>query len=243
MSFWFVLIAPFVGSFLGLVAVRLPGGQPVVAGRSKCPSCHVTLRILDLIPVVGWLVLRGRCHACAARISRLYPAIELAALAVAAWAATQTSGVVLAASCFLGWALLVLAAIDLEHFLLPDILTLPLIPAGLAVTFVVNQGATTNHLIGAVVGFAVLIAVNAAYRQVRGHDGLGLGDAKLFAGAGAWVGWTGLPSVMLLGAASALLVALIGAIRGKGLAADQKIGFGAYLGLGLWIVWMHGPLI
>jgi leader peptidase (prepilin peptidase)/N-methyltransferase len=107
-----IIAAPVVGSFLGVVIERLPAGRPFVWGRSVCDACGHELGALDLIPFASWLLTRGRCSYCRAKLSVFYPLIELAALLVAAWAATAASGLWFLASCVPGWALLVVAAID-----------------------------------------------------------------------------------------------------------------------------------
>ena len=133
-----LLLAPLVGSFLGVVVERLPEGRPIALARSTCPACGAVLRARDLVPLVSWTWRRGWCRCGRFRLGAFYPGIELAALAVAASAAHVLSGWLLWASLALGWTLLTLAAIDLRHYLLPDRLTLPLIPAGLATAYLID---------------------------------------------------------------------------------------------------------
>jgi leader peptidase (prepilin peptidase)/N-methyltransferase len=223
--------------------MRLPVGRPVVLGRSTCAICGAALSARDLIPLVSWLARHGRCRCGRVRLSLFYPAIELAALAVAASAVAVLSGWLLWASLLLGWTLLTLAAIDLRHYMLPDILTLPLIPAGLAVIWAVDPTRFADHAIGVVAGLGGFWLIGWLYRRLRGRDGLGLGDAKLLAGAGAWLGWQALPSVIVVAAGSALLVALAGTLAGSGLGATTRIAFGPYLALALWLIWLLGPLM
>ena len=238
-----LLVSPFVGSFLGVLVLRLPRGEGVVAGRSRCPHCGTTLGPADLVPLLSYLVRRGTCRHCGARLSRLYPAIELAALGTAAWALWVLPGGGLAwAGAALGWTLLALALIDLRHFLLPDVLTLPLIPAGLALAWWVDPAKLPAHAIGAAAGFGAFAALAWGYRRLRGREGLGLGDAKLFAAAGAWVSWTGLGSVLLWAALPALAVTLVLGLRRGGLSGRTPLPFGAYLAAGLWLTWLYGPL-
>lgn len=238
-----VLAAPFVGSFLCLVIVRLPAGGNVVYGRSACLACGHTLGLIDLVPLVSWLTSRGRCRHCGARVSVLYPGVELAALAVSIWAATVVDGWLLWASSILGWSLLALAVIDWRHKLLPDGLTLPLIVLGLGTAYWANPGNIVGHLTGALAGFAAFAAIAWAYRRLRGREGLGLGDAKLLAAAGAWTSWTGLPSVVLIGAVAALGLALAGTARGRAPRATTELPFGPHLALGTWLVWLYGPIM
>jgi leader peptidase (prepilin peptidase)/N-methyltransferase len=237
-----VLTAPFIGSFLGVVAERLPTGRGVVLGRSACPHCGHRLRARDLVPVLSWVASGGRCRYCAAPLGLLHPAIEIAALVIALWAASELSGWLIWAGCALGWTLLALAVIDQRHLILPDRLTLPLIPAGLGVAYAVEPSLVLNHAIGAGAGFLALAVVGWAYRRLRGREGLGLGDAKLLAAAGAWVSWPGLPSVVLLAAAAALLAAAAGSLAGRSVRLTDPVPFGSYLCLGTWLVWLYGPL-
>jgi len=234
-----LLAAPAAGALLAGFARRLA----VEAGSwTDCPRCAKRLPAFALLPVIGWPLARGRCGHCAAALGATTPVIEFGALVVAAWAAAVLDGWLVWASCVLGWALLALAAIDWRDLVLPDEATLPLIPAGIAVAYFVAPGLPVAHLIGAVAGFAVFVAVRWVYQRLRGREGLGLGDAKLLAAAGAWVGWVGLPSVVLIAAAAALAVALARGLAGRRVDADQTVAFGAYLALATWIVWLYGPL-
>ena len=242
---WLVasLVAPFVGSFLGLVALRLPEGRAVVVSRSRCPHCGRVLGPVDLIPLVGWLLGRGHCRHCKAALGVFYPAIEIAAIAVALWAASQMSGWLLWASCGFGWALLALAAIDLRNMILPDVLTLPLIPLGLVVAYVAVPERIADHAIGALAGFAALAGIRWAYQRLRHREGLGFGDVKLCAAIGAWLSWVGLPSAILIGALAGTLWVLGTARAAPGLSPTREVPFGAFLALGSWVVWLHGPIL
>ena len=240
-----VVAAPFVGSFLGTVIVRLPAGRPLVLGRSVCPHCGRPLRPRDLVPLASWLVNRGRCRDCGAALGLFYPLVELAALAVALSAVVAMEDAppwLVLASLGLGWMLLASAWIDARHYLLPDALVLPLIPAGLAVSWVVAPESLVDHLLGAAIGYGGLALIATLYRRLRGREGLGAGDAKLMAAAGAWVAWQGLPSVLLVASLAGLLVAVARAARGHRLAGESKLAFGPYLAFGLWLVWLVGPL-
>jgi leader peptidase (prepilin peptidase)/N-methyltransferase len=237
-----LLAAPFVGSFLALVAVRLPAGRPVAAGRSACPHCGRTLAILDLIPIASWLALGGRCRSCRAAIDPLHPAVEGAAVAVAAWSLAAAPGWVAWVGCGLGWALLVLAAIDWRAHVLPDEITLPLVAGGLVVAALAWPDELVDRLIGATAGFAAFAAVAWTYWRLRGRRGLGLGDAKLTAAAGAWVSWTGLPSVVTIAAVAALAVVAARRAAGRKVGRAEPVAFGPYLALGLWWVWLYGPI-
>lgn len=237
-----LVLAPFVGSFLGTLVMRLPDGEGVISGRSRCDHCRHVLSAWELVPVVSWLALRGRCRHCGAPFAAFYPAMELAALALAAWAAASASGTALLFGCALGWGLLALAAIDLRHYILPNALTLPLVPLGLFAAWLNDPAELVPHMIGAAAGYLAFLLVAQGYRRLRHRDGLGLGDAKLLAVAGAWVSWQGLPSVVLLGACASLVWLLLERLRGGAIRLEQRVAFGPGLCLGLWLVWLYGPL-
>ncbi len=242
LGWWLPLfVAPFIGSFLGMLIQRLPAGRPWMWARSACSVCGHRLAVLDLVPLVSWLAIGGRCRHCGAGIPWFYPLIELAAFAVAIWAVLAAPGAAWA-TCLLGWMLLALAAIDLRHYLLPDALTLPLLVAGLAEAFLDDPLGLAPRCIGAAAGFCLFTAVAFAYRRWRGRDGLGEGDGKLLAAAGAWVSWEGLPSVILIGAIASFGLLLIQRQRGRPLGLDTALPFGPGLCLGTWLVWLYGPL-
>lgn len=234
-----VLLGPIVGSFVGLLTVRLPDERPVVVGRSACGGCGRTLGTLDLVPLLSFAALRGRCRTCRAPIPRRYPLIEGACLLIGLWAALTAPGPAGLIAAVFGWWLLLLAVIDAEHFWLPDVLTLPLLLAGLGAALA-TDAAWTDRLIGAVAGFAVLQLLAWGYRRLRGREGLGGGDPRFFAAIGAWTGWQGLPSVLLIAAAAGLVWALVQA-RGR-LVPDLRLPFGTALAVGAWFVFLYGPI-
>ncbi len=235
-----VLVAPFVGSFLGVLIRRLPEGRPVAWTRSACETCGATIAPRDLVPLGSYLALRGRCRACAAPIAGSHPAVELAALGVAclaALAAPADDPARLWIGCGLGWALLALAWIDWEHLRLPDAITLPLVPAGLAATLWLAPEALAAHAAGAALGYGAFRGFAWAYRRLRGREGLGRGDAKLLAVAGAWLGWEALPTVVLIAALTGLGMAGALALRQGGLDRGARLPFGPCLALAVWLCW------
>lgn len=237
-----IVAAPFVGSFVGLVAERLPRAEPVLFGRSVCRSCRRQLSPRDLVPLLSWLATRGRCRHCDTPLGLRYPLTELAALAIALWAATTLDGWSVLTGCMLGWTLLTLALADWREKVLPDALTLPLIGAGLAAALVLPQLDPIAHALGAAAGLTLFLAISATFRRLRGYEGLGGGDAKLFAAAGAWVGWQGLASVLLIASVAALAVVIIMISAGKRDIGREEIAFGPYLCFGFWFVWLYGPV-
>lgn len=148
---------------------------------------------------------------------------------------------VLAVTALLGAALIWLSVIDIRTMRLPDAITLPLIVAGPAAAFALAGASLAWHVGSAAAGFLFLYLVAWGYRRLRGRDGLGLGDAKLFAAAGGWLGLEGLPSVMLWGSGAALLTVLLVAVVDRPLAGTARIPFGPFIALGFWLVWLYGP--
>jgi leader peptidase (prepilin peptidase)/N-methyltransferase len=238
-----LIAAPFIGSFLGVVIERLPAHRPLLIARSRCDYCDATLGVRDLIPLMSWLATRGRCRHCGAWVGWFFPLVELAALGIAVWAVTAVPGWLIWPTTGFGWTLLALGWIDQRSYLLPDALTLPLAVAGLLVVWLIGSVPVIDHVIGAIAGFLALTAVAYLYRAVRRRDGLGGGDAKLFAAIGAWVGWQGLPTVILYAAVSGLLWALIRQARGKPVRMAGRLPFGPHLCLAGWLVWLYGPLL
>ncbi len=240
-----------VGSFLNVVIHRLPKmlesdwqlqcaelrGDVVAAlpaynlwgPRSACPSCGHLISALENIPVISWLVLRGRCRACGTPISLRYPAVELlAALLAAALAWKYGPSPMLAGSLVFVWALVALAFIDLDTTLLPDALTLPLLWLGLLFNLFGIFTTLQSAVIGAMVGYLSLWLVYWAFKLATGKEGMGYGDFKLLAAIGAWLGWEVLPVAILLSS-------LVGALAGLAMIAlvrhDRRIPipFGPYL--------------
>jgi leader peptidase (prepilin peptidase)/N-methyltransferase len=238
---WPVVLAPVIGSFLGVLVTRAETPRAIVFGHSHCEACKARLTAVDLFPIVSWFALRGRCRLCDRPIGILYPVLELAAVGVAMASAVVFSGWSVWMSCLLGWGLLTLAATDFKYYLLPNFLTLPLILAGLLVSWELDHSSLLAHSIGAACGLAFVIGLRRAYRRLRGREGIGLGDAKLFAAAGGWVSWDGLPSVMLLAALSGLAFGLIKGARGNTVSLTDRVPFGAFLSFAIWIVWLYVP--
>jgi leader peptidase (prepilin peptidase)/N-methyltransferase len=230
-----------VGGFLAAVSVRLPM-QEGGGGRSRCMSCRASLKPWQRIPVVSWLILRGRCGRCGAAISTRYILIELAAGGVGVWAALYgSSWLMIGATALLGWQLLLIAIVDAENFWLPDVLTLPLIGTGLIASGLLAGGLPWPQILGAVMGFSLLWLLAWLYRVVRRRDGLGAGDPILFAGAGAWAGWTGLPGVLLWTCAVGLCLVLGRLLMRRSVRGTDRLPFGTFLAMGAWLTWLYGP--
>ena len=239
---WVVLLcAPVVGSFVGVVVDRTARGESFATGRSHCETCRRNLQPYDLVPVFSWLALRGRCRYCHAGIRPSHLLIELAAVSIAVIAFLFLTGAALWAGCLLGWTLLAMGLIDLKTLRLPDFGNYLLIAGGMAVTYALAADAAIDHAIGAVSGFLILFVVSRLYRRIRGRDGLGLGDAKLLAAGGAWLGWQALPGILMIAGAAGLIVAII-AQNGQSFDRHRVVAFGPYLALAIWISWLVGPI-
>lgn len=248
------LLGLCVGSFLNVVVYRLPrmmeaqwraecaslaGEEPAPAEpfnlmqpRSRCPSCAAPITAWQNVPVVSWLVLRGKCAHCKAPISARYPAVEIAAGALAALLAWRFgySGA-LAWGLVFGWALLALTFIDLDTQLLPDDITLPLLWAGLIANTFATFTDLRSAVLGAAGGYLLLWSVYWGFRLIAKKEGMGYGDFKLLAALGAWLGWQILPFVVVVSAgAGAIIGGLLLWRSRRGI--ETRIPFGPYLALG-----------
>jgi leader peptidase (prepilin peptidase)/N-methyltransferase len=263
-----------IGSFLNVVIYRLPimlerewraqalelapaaaaggGTDPaprftLSVPRSVCPRCNAPISAWHNIPVVSWIALRGRCVSCKAPISVRYPLVELATGALSA-AVAWHFGVGVGAACALPvtWALIALTGIDVDHQLLPDSITLPLLWAGLLASVLLGTVdgqavpvSPRDAIIGAAAGYLSLWSVFQLFRLVTGKEGMGYGDFKLFAALGAWLGWKPLPLVIILAAATgAVLGILMIVLRGRDRTAPMP--FGPYLAAAGWLAMMYG---
>jgi len=241
-----LIFAPFIGSFLGVLILRLPEERPFAWQRSACPYCGARLAWWEMVPILSFLWLRGRCRHCGGRIDPLHLWVEMAALAVAGSAVAASEGAVardpgwLWADCVLGWGLLALAWIDARTMLLPDVLTLPLLLLGLGATAWLAPGLVYEHALAAALGYASFVLVAAVYRRLRGFAGLGAGDAKLMGVAGAWLGLGLLPWVVLLAALLGLAGAGTRMMRGEALTRTSRAAFGPYLALAIWTLRLWG---
>jgi leader peptidase (prepilin peptidase)/N-methyltransferase len=238
-----LLVAPIAGSFLGVLILRLPASRPVVLSRSVCEVCGTSLAPQDLIPLASYLIRRGRCRHCGIAIAPFHLAVELAAIVVVLVAAmVEPDPSRLWLDCLLGWTLLTLAWIDWQSMLLPDALTLPLLLAGLLVTLLRHPASIPEHAAAAMIAYLSFRGLAIAYRRLRGRDGLGAGDAKLLAAAGAWLGVAPLPWLVLLAASIGLSAALAWAVAGRRLEPGTALPFGPWLALALWLLWLYADL-
>ncbi len=234
MPTWLVLSAVaayglVIGSFLNVVIYRLPRGLSLVRPRSHCPSCNAPIAWYDNIPLLSFVLLAGRCRHCRSPIPLRYPLVEAATAALLLAVANRFAfGGEAVAAAVLVLLLLPLAVIDLEHHLLPDWLTLPGLAAGLLVATVGGLVTVVDAVLGAFLGAAIPLAVMVAYRLVRGVEGMGLGDVKLLAMIGAFLGVRGALLTLCLAACAGALVGLGLVLAGRG-RADTELPFGTFL--------------
>lgn len=228
---WAFILGAVVGSFLNVLIHRLPRDLSIVKPRSSCPSCGQMIRWFDNVPLLSWLLLLGRCRGCGNRISIRYPGVELAAALIAVGAVLRYgyTTVTIEVAIF-GWITLALALIDLEHQLLPDVLTYPSIVLGLAFSWLGGLAPLLDSAIGAAVGAALPALVIVTYLWLRGVEGMGWGDVKYLAAIGAVVGVQGCLWVLVVGAmAGALIGGLLIALK-KG-DAKTALPFGTFLAI------------
>lgn len=207
------LLGLIIGSFIATLVLRAGEGRSV-GGRSACDGCGKPLAPWNLIPLVSWMVQRGRCRHCDQSIDPLHPLTESLAAVVGGTALYLSPDPAGAALMLFGWLLLALALFDARHFWLPHWLSaltalMGWLLGGEAMQSVGLFVPLIDRLLGTVAGFAVLWLIGSAYLALRGRQGLGGGDAPMFAAMGAWMGWTALPLVLLFAALAGLAIALI----------------------------------
>ena len=255
-----------VGSFLNVVIYRLPvimerewqvqareyldqpqadTQEPLTLARpaSRCPHCGHKIRFYENIPVLSYLLLRGKCSSCGTGISMRYPLVELLTGVLSAVVAWHFGfGWQAATALLLTWALIALSMIDFDHQLLPDSITLPFLWVGLLLSLFPVFVDMRSSLIGAIAGYMSLWAVYQLFKLLTGKEGMGFGDFKLLALLGAWMGWQALPMIVLLSSAvGAILGGALIAIRGR----DSQIPmpFGPFLAIAGWIALLWGDRI
>lgn len=252
------ILGLIVGSFLNVVIYRLPlimerqwreqlehdarPGEPFNLARpgSRCPRCGHAITPLENIPVVSFLALRGRCSACGEPISRRYPAIEALSAVLTALVAWHFGfGVQAAAAMLLTWVLIALSFIDIDHQLLPDVMTLPFLWVGLGLSLFEVFTDAEAAIIGAMGGYLILWGVYRTFKLVTGKEGMGFGDFKLLALLGAWLGWHMLPLIILLSSFAGAAIGVVMIIL-QGRDKNVPIPFGPYLAIAGWIAMLWG---
>lgn len=223
------LLGAVFGSFIAALVIRWPQGRSVMRGRSACDGCGRVLAPRDLVPLVSALLSGGKCRYCSAAISPLHWRVEALAVLIGGSAGWMVPLPAAGAIAVFGWLLLALAALDITEFWLPDAMTGALGVAGLVSGAAGFAPPLVDRLIGGAGGFAALWLVGAAYKRVRGRDGLGGGDPKLLGAIGLWLGWQALPMVLLLACLIGFGVVLFWMLTGRRARMDDRLPFGALL--------------
>jgi leader peptidase (prepilin peptidase)/N-methyltransferase len=240
LSLWMTAVGAVVGSFLNVCIYRLPRRESVAFPASHCPRCGRQLSWFDNVPIASYLALRGRCRTCAARISIRYPIIEAitALMFLLGWW-TYGPGILLVSRLVFGCALIVLFAIDLEHHLLPNTITLPGIVVGFLFACFTEPGWLSS-LIGIAVGGGALWAVAEGYYRLRHEDGLGMGDVKMLSMIGAFIGWKLTLLSLMLASVSGSVIGLFMIVTRRG-GLKYALPFGTFLALGAAAAVTVGP--
>ena len=237
-----VILGLAVGSFLNVCIHRLPRGESLALPPSRCPACEYRLRWFDNIPVVSYALLAGRCRNCRTAISIRYPLVELATMAlfvihgeVFGWSALLVPRLLFAC------AMVVLFAIDLEHHLLPNVITLPAIAIGLISSAVLPPGIV-DALIGVILGGGVLWLIGEAYFRYSGQEGMGGGDVKMLAMIGAFLGWKLVLVTLVLSSVAGSLIGLFVILIKRG-GMKYALPYGTFLALGALVASLAGDQI
>jgi leader peptidase (prepilin peptidase)/N-methyltransferase len=222
---WAFAVGAAVGSFLNVVVARVPAGESVVHPRSRCPACRTPIAWYDNLPVLSWLLLRGRCRSCRSHISFRYPLVEILGGA-AALVAVSRHGLSLAALAEFAFAasLLALSFIDLDTWLLPHVITVPLLLAGLGLSAVALTAAPSflSSVGGAAAGWLSFAAISVLGEKVLKKEALGFGDVWLLGGIGAWLGLGALLPVVLLASIQGSVVGIALLFLGRGQAGPAE---------------------
>lgn len=232
-----VATGAIIGSYLATLCLRWPNAEQATTGRSRCDHCGGMLQVRDLIPVISFIIRRGKCRYCRASIDPFHFEIELASASIGGAALAlfpNLQGIALAA---FGWLLLAPTILDVRHLWLPDRLTIALSLSGILIGGYLSGIPLLHRIIGGLAGFLSLWLLAKAYRHWRRRDGLGAGDPKLLGAIGLWTGWAALPTILLLAAMLGLLVAIL---RRTPLAGT--LPFGALLSTAAFL-WAGGTLI
>ena len=226
---WPLLAATFafgamVGSFLNVCIHRIPAEESVVHPRSRCPKCETPIAWYDNIPIVSWLLLRARCRRCGQQIAVRYPMVEAVAGALAVLALVNLGPTAQGLSAFaFTAALLLITFIDLDHLFIPDEVSLPGIVIGLLISLLPGGITLADAFGGVMLGGGILWAIAWGYERLTGIEGLGFGDVKLLAMIGAFVGWQGIPLVILIASVTGTIAGMLVIFSRRGRAGVRRV--------------------
>ena len=261
-----LILGAVIGSFLNVVILRIPPlleydwrcqcrelleqansdeERPpgIVIARSKCPKCGHGIKAYENIPLLSYLLLRGKCSACKARIPFRYPLVEIVTavlFVITIWHfGPNLQGLT---ALFLTALLIAMAGIDIDHQLLPDNMTIPLMWAGILISFWSVHTDLSSSVTGAIAGYLILWSVYHVFRLLTGKEGMGYGDFKLLAALGAWMGWQMLPLIVLLSSVVGAVIGVILMATGR-LKKDKPMPFGPFIAAAGWIALIWGEQI
>ena len=233
----FIILGGIWGSFSNVCIYRLPENQGIIAGRSFCPSCKNKIQWFDNIPILSFVLLKGKCRHCKNIISLQYLIVELISSVSFVtiyyfFGLTFTTLLLLILSVFF----IIIFFIDLKHFIIPNVLTFPLMIIGFIKSFDPNLNQTIfpnyiNSLIGGLFGYSIIWLIIFIYKKIRNKEGMGLGDAKLLAVVGFWFGWVSIPFVIFISSAVALIL-VIPSLINQSRKMSSEIPFGPYIIIG-----------
>ena len=237
------LLGLVIGSFLNVCIYRLPRGESIVVPRSHCPSCKVFLCWFDNVPLLGYLILRGHCRECKSVISPVYPLVELstAILLVAQYAVIAHSPVLVLVRLFFSCLMIVLFFTDLQHRVLPNMVTIPGVIIGWCCSWFVSPGWLDSS-ISIVVGSTFLIVLSETYYRIVGREGLGMGDVKMLAMIGAFLGWELMLFTMLMASILGVLVWIAILVSGRG-GTRYLLPLGSFMAISATAMSVSGSLI
>lgn len=237
-----VLLGACVGSFLNVCIYRLPRRESLLWPGSRCTTCERSLSWYENVPIVSWVVLRGRCRTCRASVSWMYPAVEMVtALAFLSGYLLYGLTMIAVVRVLFACALIVLFVTDLQHKILPNIITVPGIVVGFVCSLFLPPG-WLESLIGIVVGGGSLFAIAETYYRVRGQEGLGMGDVKLLGMIGAFLGWKLVLLTLVFASVAGSLAGGILIVSGRG-NMKYALPFGTFLAIGALVAAIWGTPI
>ena len=229
LNYFAFIFGAVVGSFLNVCIFRLPAKTSIIKPLSQCPHCHHPIRFYDNIPIISFIVLRGKCRDCGEKISWRYPLVELITATLSLLLFLQFGPTLISLIFFIFTAvLIVITFIDLDHQIIPDVLTLPGIPVFFLLAIFVVKIPWLEALIGLLIGGGVLFAIAFVYELLTKHEGMGGGDIKLLAMIGGFLGWKSLIFILLFSSFSGAIVGIAAMIIKK---QDMKyaVPFGPFL--------------
>jgi leader peptidase (prepilin peptidase)/N-methyltransferase len=241
LNLYVLLVGLCFGSFLNVCIYRLPAGRSIIRPASSCTGCNTPIRWYDNIPVISYLILGGRCRTCNTIISLRYPIVELLTglFALGAWLRFGPHPQTVVYFVFIA-ALLVITFIDIDHRIIPDAISLPGIPIGFILSFLLPQIGWRDSLLGIVIGGGSLFAVAWGYHRLTGKEGMGGGDIKLLGMIGAFIGWQGVLFTIMASSFTGTVVGLVLMLQSrKGM--KTAVPFGPFLAIGAILYLFFGP--